>query len=322
MRNNSIIIFAVIVSAFYMTGCIKSESLDHNTEEVVCFSAGANSRAAIDGTTFEDGSQFSVWGWRKLTDGGTESVNVFDKTSVTNSTDGWTYDGVRYWIPGWTYDFYAVHPVFPDGGPLASVASDGTISVTDFDCSKTGAQAIDLMTARNTGITYNGGDTPPAPVDLKFGHELAKLNFVVKSENTIATITGFKVYGVDYKGKLSKNSTTATWTDQVPCTEIDTPFSITQELDLNNTDGWERNVFGDLLLIPDNDLTGAYLKIEYMYPGETTVRISEVGLKTVQTPTWEAGKNYKYSLTIEGGSLSINVTVIDWDGKDTSVSWE
>lgn len=229
MRNNSIIIFAVIVSAFYMTGCIKSESLDHNTEEVVCFSAGANSRAAIDGTTFEDGSQFSVWGWRKLIDGGTESVNVFDKTSVTNSTDGWTYDGVRYWIPGWTYDFYAVHPVFPADGPVASVASDGTISVTNFDCSKTGAEAKDLMTAQKNGITYTEGISP-SPVDLKFSHELAKLNFVVKSENAVATITEFKVYGVDYMGTLSKKSTTATWSDKTTCQDTDTPFILIRSL--------------------------------------------------------------------------------------------
>lgn len=311
-----------ITHLLILSGCVKEKVINETDKQKINFSAEeTSSRAVIGNEGFPVGSVFSVFGYMTKE---TQTASVFeDKADVTLGSDGkWTYDGVRYWIPGWTYDFYAVHPVFPAGGPTANVTPDGTISVTDFDCSKTGAQAIDLMTARNTGITYNGGDTPPAPVDLKFGHELAKLNFVVKSENTIATITGFKVYGVDYKGKLSKNSTTATWTDQVPCTEIDTPFSITQELDLNNTDGWERNVFGDLLLIPDNDLTGAYLKIEYMYPGETTVRISEVGLKTVQTPTWEAGKNYKYSLTIEGGSLSINVTVIDWDGKDTSVSWE
>lgn len=320
MKRKSNIITFVLAVALLGSSCtsVITEAPTDETQAISFQTPKTRTRAAIDDATdMTDG--FSVWGWYRKTDAGPH--NVFDGVTVRLDNGSWIYDDTRYWIPGWTYDFYAVHPVFPDGGPTANVTPDGTISVTNFDCSKTGAQAIDLMTARNTGITYNGGDTPPAPVDLKFGHELAKLNFVVKSENTIATITGFKVYGVDYKGKLSKNSTTATWTDQVPCTETDTPFSITQDLVLNNTDGWERNVFGDLLLIPDNDLTGAYLKIEYMYPGETTVRISEVGLKTVQTPTWEAGKNYKYSLTIEGGSLTINVTVIDWTEKDTSVSW-
>lgn len=75
-------------------------------------------------------------------------------------------------------------------------------------------------------------------------------------------------------------------------------------------------------MIPDNDLTDAFLKIRYKYSGETTERTSVVGLNTALTDKWEAGKNYKYSLTIEGGSLSINVTVDSWDGMDTSVSWE
>ena len=177
------------------------------------------------------------------------------------------------------------------------------------------------MTAQNIGITYTG-DTPPLPVDLKFGHELTKLNFVVKSENAVATITEFKVYGVDYIGTLSKKSTTATWTDKTTCKDTDTPFSINQEFVFNTTEGWEKNVFGDILLIPDNDLTDAFLKIQYKYSDETTERTSVVGLNTALTDKWEAGKNYKYSLTIEGGSLSINVTVDSWDGMDTSVSWE
>lgn len=298
-----------ILGGVVMTSCVSTVSEPETSHTPIQFGTSV-SRAAVN--TADDLSSFSVWG-------GYENVSLFDGTEVSKTSDGWTYGGgTRYWVPGKTFNFYAVYPY---KGVTANIADDGTISVTNFDCSKTGAEALDLMTARNTGITYSGGDTPPAPVDLKFGHELAKVNFVVKSENTIATITGFKVYGVDYKGKLSKNSTTATWTDKVQCTETNTPFSITQELDLNNTDGWERNVFGDLLLIPDNDLANAYLKIEYKYPGETTGRTSVVGLKTVQTTTWEAGKNYKYSLTIEGGSLSINVTVIDWTEKDTSVSW-
>lgn len=316
MKHESKIITFVLAVALLGSSCtsVITEALTDETQAISFQTPETRTRATInDATDMTNG--FSVWGWYRKTDAGPH--NVFDGVTVKFDNGSWKYDETQYWIPDWTYDFYAVHP----NSVVSSCTPDGTISVTNFDCSKTGAEALDLMTARNTGITYSGGDTPPAPVDLKFGHELAKVNFVVKSENTIATITGFKVYGVDYKGKLSKNSTTATWTDKVQCTETDTPFSITQELDLNNTDGWERNVFGDLLLIPDNDLANAYLKIEYKYPGETTGRTSVVGLETVQTTTWEAGKNYKYSLTIEGGSLSINVTVIDWTEKDTSVSW-
>lgn len=306
MKVNLRIIIGILCGVA-MVSCTSTVSEPNTSQTPIQFGTSV-SRAAVNSA--DDMTAFSVWG-------GYDNVKLFEGTKVNNTASGWTYEGGdRYWVPGKTFNFYAVHPVFPDGGPVASVASDGTISVTNFDCSKTGAEAKDLMTAQKTGITYTG-----EPVDLKFGHELAKLNFVVKSENAVATITEFKVYGVDYIGTLSKKSTTATWTDKTTCQDTDTPFSINQEFVFNTTEGWEKNVFGDILLIPDNDLTDAFLKIQYKYSGETTERTSVVGLKTALTDKWEAGKNYKYSLTIEGGSLTINVTVIDWTEKDTSVSW-
>ena len=310
MKVNLRIIIGILCGVA-MISCTSTVS-EPNTSQIPIQFGTSVSRAAVNSAS--DMTAFSVWG-------GYDNVKLFEGTKVNNTASGWTYEGGdRYWVPGKTFNFYAVHPVFPADGPVASVASDGTISVTNFDCSKTGTEAIDLMTAQNIGITYTG-DTPPSPVDLKFGHELAKLNFVVKSENAVATITEFKVYGVDYIGTLSKKSTTATWTDKTTCQDTDTPFSINQEFVFNTTEGWEKNVFGDILLIPDNDLTDAFLKIQYKYSDETTERTSVVGLKTALTDKWEAGKNYKYSLTIEGGSLTINVTVIGWTEKDTSVSW-
>ena len=310
MKVNLSIIIGILCGVA-MVSCTSTVSEPNTSQTPIQFGTSV-SRAAVNSAS--DMTAFSVWG-------GYDNVKLFEGTKVNNTGSGWTYEGGdRYWVPDKTFNFYAVHPVFPADGPVASVASDGTISVTNFDCSKTGTEAIDLMTAQNIGITYTG-DTPPSPVDLKFGHELAKLNFVVKSENAVATITEFKVYGVDYIGTLSKKSTTATWTDKTTCQDTDTPFSINQEFVFNTTEGWEKNVFGDILLIPDNDLTDAFLKIQYKYSDETTERTSVVGLKTALTDKWEAGKNYKYSLTIEGGSLTINVTVIGWTEKDTSVSW-
>lgn len=312
MKGSVTKILSLLSLCFFVSCSI--EVLEEQTcEDCAIDFASVATRAAIDGS-FPSGTSFSVWGWYT----GTKVTNqVFDRTEITNNSGNWEYTDTQFWVLNCPYDFYAVHP---HDGITASVASDGTISVTNFDCSKIGSEAIDLMTAQKNGITYTG-DTPPSPVDLKFGHELAKLNFVVKSENAVATITEFKVYGVDYIGTLSKKSTTATWTDKTTCQDTDTPFSINQEFVFNTTEGWEKNVFGDILLIPDNDLTDAFLKIQYKYSDETTERTSVVGLKTALTDKWEAGKNYKYSLTIEGGSLTINVTVIDWTEKDTSVSW-
>ena len=183
------------------------------------------------------------------------------------------------------------------------------------------------MTAAKTGIIYNEGEKPQ-PVALTFRHELARLKFTVKSDNTIATITGFKLYGVNYKGTLEwpvSESEAASWTSPTACTDTDTPFKSNDSFTFNTTNGWEKVIFEDLMLIPDSDLTNANLYIEYHYPGETTEagRTATVPLKTAASTVdnWEAGKSYSYTLTIKGASLEIVVSVNPWEEKNTSVSW-
>lgn len=278
------------------------------TARAIAFSTPqAGTRAAVNGTSLTSGS-FSVWGW--YGDNGTNDVNVFDGEKVTGVNSVWTYDGTRYWIPGKTYNFYAVHPA----GLNASVADDGTITVNGFDCSATGGAAVDLMTA-----TAPGSGDNPQPVALEFGHELARIKFTVKSENTVATVSSFKMYGVNYQGTLTKGAT-ASWSSVTACTAYKTPYKL-ENFAFNTTNGFEKNVLGDVLLIPHTDLTNAELEIAYRYQDETEDRISTISLQTTDIVQWDAGKSYSYTLTIKGGELVITVNVVDWKEEDTSVSW-
>lgn len=267
-------------------------------------------RAAAD--IADDMEDFRVWGWH--TASGAEAARIFDATIIYKDA-GWNYtDGTRYWVLGETYDFYALHPA----SISASYDPDGKLTVQDFDCSATGSLAVDLMTASNTGIRYNDGDEPQ-PVDLTFRHELARLKFTVKSEHTVANITAFKIYGINYKGTLNRDNGVSTWTDVQAYTEDNTGFSASS-FSLNTTDGMERDVFGDILLLPHSDLTGAKLHVAYRYPEETADRTVEIDLGA-SAPSWLAGQSYSYTLTIKGGSLTLNVSVLEWQEEDTSVSW-
>ena len=271
----------------------------------ISFRPAAETRAAVEkGGTPAD---FLVWGGYGATH------LLFDGETVHSPS--WNYDGgTRYWVPG-EWNFYAIHPKAPLDGKVAF--DNGTFTVTGFDASKTGDDAVDLMTA-STPITCT--DTPPTSVELAFHHELARVNVTVKTENTVATVNAFKIYGVNYKGKLTKG-TAAQWTDVTTCSADDTPFKLQPPVTFNTTNGFEKSMLGDLLLIPDTDLTGAGIDIAYRYEGETVDRTSTVSLKTSTTTQWEAGKRYNYTLTIKGGTLTINVTVADWKEEDTSVSW-
>lgn len=271
----------------------------------ISFMPAAETRAAVEGGTLPD--DFLVWG-------GYSNTLLFEGETV--HPDGSYENGMRYWVPG-TYLFYAIYPATIKD---KTTFSNGTFTVEDFDCSATGADAVDLMTAASEIITYQEGSNPPGSVNLPFRHELAKVKFTVKSENTVATVSSFKVYGVNYKGTLTKNGTDAVWSYTTRCIVDDTPYTLT-DFTFNTTNGFEKDMLGDVLLIPDKDLTNAKLYIAYRYQGETTDRTYTINLQTTAITQWEAGKSYHYTLAIKGGTLTVTVTVADWKEEDTSVSW-
>lgn len=292
--------------ALIAAACTQTDD-DTPQGRAISFRPAAETRAAVEkGGTPAD---FLVWGGYGATH------LLFDGETV--HSPGWNYDGgTRYWVPG-NWNFHAIHPKAALDGKVAF--DNGTFTVTGFDASATGTEAVDLMTA-TASEEYTEEENPPTSVGLAFHHELARVNVVIKTENTVATVNAFKIYGVDYKGKLTKGTTTQ-WSKITTCTAEETPFKLATPFTFNTTNGFEKSMLGDLLLIPDTDLTGAGIDIAYHYEGETADRTSTVSLKTSTTTRWEAGKRYNYTLTIKGGTLTINVTVADWKEEDTSVSW-
>lgn len=292
MKQTYILTSLLCLATLLMPGCTSPiGSGDDPSLSTLAINFGtpqADTRAAVNSSA--DMGNFSVWGGY---DG--NASNVFNQ--VTVHSPGWTYDGgTRYWISGKTYNFYAVHPA----GLNASVDDSGTITVNDFDCSKTGSEAVDLMTARATGL--KGSEAPT--VGLKFGHELAQVKVNVESNG--ATVDEMKVYGVSYKGNFNSGSTSK-WTVTDTTEENATPFSGTTAL--------------DMLLLPATDLTDAKLKITYHYGSDTSAtRTNEASLAIAEG--WAAGQQYHYKVSIVAGKLTITVTVADWKEEDTSVSWQ
>lgn len=326
MRKDSFLMLSVLVLTLGIGGCSKDDGNVVGDSREISFGITSVTRAVIDGENFADGSSFCVWGWRQLgTDG--IPVNVFDKTPVTYSGGKWEYEGKRYWVPEYTYDFYAVYPEFPAAGAegqttAASVASNGAITVTGFDCSKTGTEAVDLMTASKTGIHYTE-EQPVQPVPLVFSHELSRLKFTVMSEGSRVQIEQISIVNVGYKGTfISPDS----WTVTEFSTES-TPFSRTMfEVNPGETGV---DVFGDILLLPAtaDQLKNAKLKLTYRYEynGTTGKLLSKkISLATPAVQSWDKGQsyNYKLSIPVQSEDLKLNVTVLPWNkNEDASVEW-
>lgn len=277
-----------ILGGVVMVSCSTTTDEPDTSHTQIQFGA-AVSRAAVND---EGGmSSFSVWG-------GYDGNNLFEKTKVTNQ--GKYEGGTRYWIPGKTFNFYAVHP---HEGITSAVADDGTITITNFDCSKTGAEAVDLMTAKNTGITYTSGSLV-LPVEMNFSHELAKLNFIVKSESDAVEVTQFKVFNVIYNGTLLGSS----WNTFEKNTQGDNIYNSSSFI-LNINDGLSKNVFGDVLIIPhDNaNLLNANVLISYKYSGEQEIKTQTLSLVVDNViENWSSGQSYSYSLTIKPNGITFS----------------
>lgn len=309
-------LYALIVPLCLVLGaCTTADEPGADQPSVpIGFSQQAETRAVVSGNSLSDGDKFKVWG-------GYNGNNVFEGREVTyTAASGCTYQGTEYWVPGQTYNFYAIYPAEL---PAETVVKEGTITVTGFDCSKTGDAAVDLMTAIRTGVAADGMIGSSSSVELHFQHALARVTCKVAVVNSEVTVNSLRLYGVGYQGNYSSASTPS-WSVTKTCTAADgTPFATASDVSftLTPTNTSRENVLGDLLLLPQDLQNGAArFVLAYRHNGLA----ADAPDRTVTVPlpaiTWEAGSSYNYTLTIQA-EVTLNVSVKDWDKESTSVSW-
>lgn len=264
---------------------------DGNGDAAISFSAPAVTRAAVE--SFQTGDAFSVWGWY---DNQGAIGNPFSSETVTNNGSAWSYTGgLRYWVLDATYDFYAVYP----SSVKAECDEQGHITVTDFDASATGDDAVDLMTAKALDITYATADDIQ-PVGLEFEHLLAKVNIMVESQGGTANITSAKLSGIQTSGDYDSSATTP-WTLDATTHEFTASGTTANQI--------ASSLFGDLLLPPQQVGTFTF-EITYSYGGSTP-EIRSVSLPADVVTQWEAGKSYTYTLTLTSDYIIFGMPAVN-----------
>ena len=262
---------------------------DYDTPQgrAISFRPAAETRAAVDAdkTGMED---FLVWG-------GYTGQQLFEGETV--HPDGRYEGGTRYWVPG-KWNFYAIHPK----GINAS-CTNGTFTVTGDD-------AVDLMTA-TASEEYTEEENPPTSVGLAFHHELARVSFTIKAEGANVTVNKFKVFGLNYKGTFVQGYTPE-WTQTTSNTQEDNIFL---KENFIITPQEPSNAFGDILILPSNDITDAQLYVSYRHTGETTDRSAFANLKVDgYIENWIKGQKYNYTLTLKAdGILFGGLTADKWE---------
>ena len=323
MRKTTVHILSIVTSALLsMAGaslaaisCTKTTApgTEASPEGAITFS-GVDTKAAVEDVS--EINEFSVWGYYTPEDA---SSAVFDNVKVTKEDNQWKYDGLRFWQSGKRYDFYALYPAVETLTTGEQRAADnitcnasGALSITGFDSTK----GHDLMTASRTGMS---GDTPQT-VGFTFSHELTHLSFML--ETNAVTVVSSVLYGVDYKGTFTKNAASSSWSpsEDGTATLDSSPFKVDNPTVSEGT----VTLFDDILMIPHSDLTEAVLSISYRKNSSSDpdeIEKLSLNLSDTDVKAWEKGQSYRYTLQLNMGSISVNVSVLPWVQENTSVEW-
>lgn len=310
MKSFTVKQFLPFAAALLLAACTSTDEVDGTGgggDGVIGFRQPAVSRAAVDDASQVDA--FSVWGYRIPSGGGEASV-LFDGAKVYRSGNGWTYDDApKYWAAGYVHRFVGL---YPDGQQAnTKVASDGTLTLSGF----TATGDIDLMTAAVTYEYTDASETPPA-VQMPFGHELSRVQLVVKTDQGVtATITRAVLYGMSNTGTLTRplsETASSSWNLGTATTSGDTPFK--NETPVTLQPASTAILWDGLLLIPQST-SGLKLDITLQRSGEQP----STETVTLDNPArWTAAQSYRYVLTIEADAITFGgFTVPDWGETNT-----
>ena len=245
------------------------------------------------------------------------------------TASGSTYQGAEYWVTGKTYNFYAIYPADVPG---SEVTDAGSITITGFDCSLTGDEAVDLMTASATDVSADGMIYNSGSVSLQFRHLLSLLNFSFENQLTshAIDITNLRL-SVAVTGDC-QSSPSPTWVNLA---------SDKTELILHPAGnplqvGKKASASTPLLVIPQSntDVTVTFtvnIREVYSETGGGSLIYSKRYTASLATGkatdnAWRIGNRYNYTATIptdimNGEDITLTVSIKDWDEEDASVSW-
>ena len=324
-------LYARIVPLVFVLGaCSSSDEPAADPSVPVGFSVQTETRAAVTGITLPDGSLFKVWG-------GYDGNNVFDGREVTKTASGCTYTGTEYWVPGKTYNFHAVYPAELPAEATLTVAGDGTVSVSNFDCSATGGAAVDLMTASAPNIKADEIIASPNPVELTFSHLLSHISFVFDNQLTggyAAEVTDIS-FSIQVKGNYSSTEPSP-WTNLYPGAITLYPAADPEAAPLEVANG--SSVTSDPALVIPQSNTGVNVTFTVTIReiiDETTGSTTMTVVKRFTSPLattdgkWEMGQRYEYKATLTDELMEMDdltqitlvVEITDWLEEDANVSW-
>ena len=351
-------------AALTLASCAKVENYTRSTNDgrqVIGFSNYAPkslTRADADNyvaaTALVSDADFDVWAWY------TANGTSFDGTNGTayfsnwytvvykggdNTTDGSVNeypDGARYWPAGDTPDYLHFFAYYPsDAGTITAPAAG--LGAFSFTAEASAADQVDFMVAdvvkdQVYGAT-NSNISADGTVDLKFRHQLTKVQVkfkttaaIVADTNTNIFVTDAKFGNINNTGTLTASydgaATTTVWSSQSGTASYAIPFDATAALTATATNYGDDET-GLFLLVPQTMLANTNASAQYI---EVSWKVVTDGITTNNTRKiylddcvdtdggsnpadidWEKNNFITYVITIAPAQILFTGAAYDWD---------
>lgn len=310
-----------LAAALSLGSCSSDETIDAIQGEAITFGNAfvENSTRATDPSYGADKAieSFKVWG--SVTGNTGNTVNVFNKATVTKGDAAygaaWSCDQTQYWIPDATYKFMAI------AHGDVTTSSENNYMPTTISYTADGSTDLLLGELTNKGIktVTTGGDAVPTTgvtedkvVDFTMSHLLSKVVFTF---NNTDTETALKVKEIKLTGTSSSGIytiATEVWSDTNSNYELGFGNEVTIAKGSEGTSELER------LIIPGTYNLGISFKVndENNVAEEQEITYPEEG-KTFSA-TFVAGHSYNITANIKSGMKEIifNVVSAAWGGTE------
>lgn len=339
-------LFAAASATLMLASCTQNEVVEMPATRAIGFGTyvGNTSRAAAEDTSLDflmnkdKGNGFYVFG--SYAEDSKEVVvfnGVSSQSHVIYNGSAWGYSPMNYWSVGKKYNFAAYGPAAAlNNGQATFDYTANTLSIKGFEA--TGDLDLVVAEGKNAGYTLAAETDTPEMVDFKFFHALSKVRFTFKNgwRNLVTLkVSDVKLTGAKRTGDLVTTGTLAAatapfalekWSNQAE-KATDNDYSWTDAFTSTTTDEsypYEYFLMPQTLVADAIKLTftcqvtndqGSGPNLGAGAGNEVNVSVT-IPVNTVAS--WEPGKAYNYTLTINGDLLGLKpiqfdtVDMVEW----------
>lgn len=267
------------------------------------------------GKTFVDGDKIAVFGYQIMD---SDTSKLFNDQVVSFNGTKWSYQPVKYWTGGSTYEFYSM---FPCNLVSHSFSDDSRLfSIPSFTVANDAAQQIDVMIAKQK-LNVKPFNT----VDFVFTHMLSNVNFYFKGiDNSVSAgvqsveILNFDVTGLNATGEYVQSGwNTAGAPEGMWMVDADSEYDM-PEVQNVSTLNQKVDIITDLLLMPQDIQSESMVSVKYRInytdgtsstlkkavPFAAIIGKSQANGSTRPISSWFPAYRYNYYLTVNPSKMN------------------